>query len=85
MSDASSEPGGDADLARGAFKRRVRFGTQRLDSSELTNLCLELGLRLDARARSSALDMLDPDQEGSIEEETFVGWWEQHRHLRSAL
>jgi len=60
-----------------AFRRRVPFGLERLDSAELVALCLELGLSLDARARGQALDLLDPHQEGSIGEEAFVAWWEQ--------
>jgi len=61
-----------------AFRRRVLYGMQRMDSAELVALCLELGLRLEARTRASALAQLDPEGSGSIDEEAFIAWWEQH-------
>jgi len=69
----------DTDAPRLAFKRRVVFGMEQMDSAEFVALCLELGLSLDARARAAALAVLDPHQEGCIEEETFMAWWEQQQ------
>lgn len=88
-SEASSElsPGSasDAELARGAFRRRLLFGKRRLVTAELANLCAELGLQLDLRARTDAARTLDPDAEGYVDEEAFLAWWEQHRSLRGSL
>ena len=64
-------------MPRMAFRRRVLFGMDSMDSAELMSLCLELGLQLDARARAAALAALDPEQRGSISEHAFVTWWEQ--------
>ena len=64
---------------RMAFRRRVLFGMERMDSAELVALCLELGLPLDARSRMAALSRLDPHQVGSIDEESFMLWWEQQQ------
>ena len=50
-----------------------------MDSAELLALCLELGVRLDARGRVAALATLDPQQEGRIQEDAFVAWWESQR------
>jgi hypothetical protein len=66
-----------SDVPRLAFRRRLHYGMDRLDSAELVTLCLELGLSLDARARMAALAALDPHEEGRIEEEAFLAWWEQ--------
>ena len=60
-----------------AFQRRVLFGMQRMDSAELMALCLELGEKLEPRARMAALSQLDPKQTGFIDEESFVQWWAQ--------
>jgi hypothetical protein len=79
LDENSSSTDGAESLALMAFRRRVLFGRERMDSAELVALCLELGLRLDARARVSALAMLDPDQEGHIDEATFMAWWEQQQ------
>ena len=49
----------------------------RADSAELVALSLELGLRLEPRARASALAQLDPEGSGTIDEEAFIVWWEQ--------
>jgi len=75
----------DDEVPRIAFRRRVLFGMERMDSAELVALCLELGLRLDARERAAALSMLDPHQEGSIEEETFIVWWQQRQQPPTPL
>ena len=66
-------------VPRAAFRRRVLYGMERLDSAELVALCLELGMQLDARARSSALAALDPHEEGSIGEDEFIAWWERQQ------
>ena len=66
-------------VPRAAFRRRVLYGMERLDSAELVALCLELGMQLDARARSSALAALDPHGEGSIGEDEFIAWWERQQ------
>ena len=63
-------------LARAAFRRRVLYGMERMDSAELAALCLELGLRLEPRLRASALAILDPEGLGSIDEASFMVWWE---------
>lgn len=70
----------EASVPRLAFRRRVLFGMERMDTAELVSLALELGLRLEPRARASALAQLDPEGLGSIDEETFIAWWEQHQH-----
>uniref|UniRef100_A0A7S2BJ92 Uncharacterized protein n=1 Tax=Haptolina brevifila TaxID=156173 RepID=A0A7S2BJ92_9EUKA len=75
----------DGEVPRIAFRRRVLFGMERMDSSELVALSLELGLRLDARARAAALAMLDPHQDGSIEEETFIVWFQQQQQAQPPL
>jgi hypothetical protein len=69
-------------VARMAFRRRVLFGMERMDSAELVALCLELGLRLDARSRATALAILDPEQEGHVDEESFMVWWEQQQQAQ---
>ena len=66
-------------VPRLAFRRRVLFGMERMDSAELVSLSLELGLRLEPRARASALAQLDPEGMGSIDEEAFIAWWEQQQ------
>ena len=53
---------------RRAFRRRVLYGMETMDSAELVALCLELGHRLDARSRSAALATLDPRDDGVITE-----------------
>lgn len=83
-SDTSSptRPGSRAapgDVPRLAFRRRVLYGMETMDSAELVALCLELGVRLDARGRVAALATLDPQQEGRIQEDAFVAWWESQR------
>lgn len=72
-------PVDETSLPRLAFRRRVLFGMERMDSAELVSLCLELGLRLEPRARASALAQLDPEGMGSIDEEAFIAWWEQQQ------
>ena len=70
--------------ARRAFRRRLAFGMERMDSAELVALSLELGLRLDARARLAALALLDPHETGQIDESAFVAWWEQQQQQQRA-
>lgn len=65
-----------SDMPRLAFKRRVLYGMERMDSAELVALCLELGVNLDARSRAAALSRLDPQQTGFVEEEAFLAWWD---------
>ena len=83
------EPGGpldaaspESDVPRMAFRRRVLYGMQKMDSAELVALCLELGLSLDARARLAALAVLDPHEDGVIAEHAFVDWWEHQQGER---
>lgn len=75
-SEVSRQSESAASRPQMAFRRRVPFGLERLDSAELASLCLELGLPLDARARGTALDLLDPAQQGTIGEDAFLDWWE---------
>lgn len=63
------------EVPRQAFRRRVPFGMSRLDPAELHTLCQELGVQLDARARSAAIARLDPHGEAAIEEAAFLEWW----------
>ena len=81
-----SRPDARLDAPRMAFRRRVNFGMEHMDSAELVALCLELGLSLDARKRVAALAILDPDQQGTIHEDAFLLWWEQqHEPLTAAM
>ena len=36
-------------------------------------------MRLDARARLAALAVLDPREDGSIDEGAFIAWWEEQQ------
>lgn len=74
----------ESDVPRQAFRRRVLYGMQKMDSAELVALCLELGLSLGARARLAALAVLDPHEDGVIEEGAFVEWWEMQHGTRDA-
>lgn len=79
-----SRPGSRAapgDVPRLAFRRRVLYGMDTMDSAELVALCLELGVRLDARGRVAALAILDPQQDGRITEDAFCAWWESQRGM----
>ena len=80
LGNVSGLPGSiENDGPRRAFRRRVLFGMEKMDSAELVALCLELGLTLDARARLAALAALDPHEEGTIEESDFISWWESRQ------
>ena len=90
IDDAASEADSEysrqseGDTARSAFRRRVLFGMDRMDSAELVSLCLELGLTLNARTRVQALEALDPQQGGHITEEAFVAWWAEQQRASGA-
>lgn len=82
LENSSPRPGSGAapgDVPRLAFRRRVLYGMDTMDSAELVALCLELGVRLDARGRVAALAILDPQQDGRIHEDAFCVWWESQR------
>ena len=80
LGNVSGLPGSiENDGPRRAFRRRVLFGMEKMDSAELVALCLELGETLDARTRLAALAALDPHEEGTIEESDFISWWESRQ------
>ena len=83
LASTSGGRGDDARVqnARKAFRRRVYLGMQRMETAELVALCRELHAPLDERVHMAAILRLDPHQQGSIDEESFVQWWVEQTSL----
>lgn len=47
-----------------------------LDTIELSALCLSLGSTLSKNELESALFILDKNQDGKIEKQEFIDWWQ---------
>ena len=52
-----------------------------METAELVALCRELHTPLDERVHMAAILRLDPHQQGSIDEESFVQWWVEQTSL----
>lgn len=57
------------------FKKFDKDGSGAIDKDELSVLCKELGKPLDDKQLEEALNDLDINKDGVIDEDEFCKWW----------
>ena len=58
------------------FDRYDRDKNGYLDTTELADLCLSLGSQLSKNELESALFILDKNNNGKVEKQEFLDWWQ---------